>query len=139
MELGTPLRAHAEWIAHFRETLYDRAKFTARVVSDDGACAVGQWLSCHEETLGHLREYRAAKDSHEKFHHRAAHCLRLSSSGYRSEALAETDEGGELRRLSGLLVKNFQKLKRKVRQQGLEVKWTVTSKRVGMLRSKAAE
>lgn len=139
MELRTPLRAHAEWIARFRETLYGRATLTARMTSDDQACGVGQWLSRHQDALGHLREYRVAKKTHEEFHRRACYCLRLSKSGQRSEALAETEDGGELRRLSRLLVKGFQELKRKVRQQRLQATWNVASKGAGMLRARAAD
>ncbi len=125
MEIWTPVRAHAEWIALFRETLYGRAALSPRMVVDDEACEVGRWLNRHQDALGHLREYRIACDVHRKFHRRAAYCLRLATSGHRAEALAETEGGGELRHLSRRLVKSFQALKRVIRHRGMAVSWDI--------------
>lgn len=111
----------------FRETLYGRAVLTSRLVADDTACEVGRWLLRHENSLGHLREYRVAKDVHVRFHGRAVLCLRLASSGHRLDALAEVDPDGELRRLSRLLILAFQDLKRAIQQQSLPVSWDIPS------------
>jgi hypothetical protein len=127
MELWTPIRAHAEWIAMFRESLYGRAAWPPSLLEDDTACEVGRWLSRYESSLGHLNEYRHTRDIHAQFHRRAGHCLRLAESGRRLEALADTEPHGELRRLSRLLVASFRQLKHLVRQHALPVSWDISS------------
>lgn len=116
MDFWSPIRAHAEWIALLREALYDRGTLTVREAADHEGCELGRWLRDNERELGHLDEFRAAKAEHARFHRRAAHCLRLAESGNRTEAIAETEQGGELRRLSRQLVAAFQRLKRKARR-----------------------
>jgi len=127
MEVWTPLRAHAEWITLFRESLYVRAALPPPMIADEHACEVGRWLCWHKTTLGYLREYRSVKEAHQRFHHQAAYCFRLAALGYRLEALAQAETDGELRRLSRLLVTSFQDLNRAIRFQRLEVKWDVAA------------
>jgi hypothetical protein len=109
------------------------------MVADDKVCKLGQWFEHHDEALGHLREYQAAKDIHGKFHVRASYCLRLADAGRRSDAFAETGDKGELRRLSRLLVQAFQELKRLVAQQGLVVTWNIPSRRAGLPRRRGGD
>lgn len=125
MDIWTPVRAHAEWIALFRETLYGRNALQTHLIGRADACDVGRWLEQERPTLGHLREFRIAEDIHERFHARAGYCLRLAQSGHKAEAFADTEMGGQLRRLSQRLVIAFQDLKRTVRQQQLPVSWRI--------------
>ena len=135
VELWTPVRAHAEWITQFRESLYGRASLTPSLVADDEACEVGRWLIRQQNAIGHLSEYDIAKDVHAKLHRRAAHCLELAAAGHRFEALAETENHGEMRQLSRRLVKAFQNLKRQARRQKLPVTWSVDADETGLPRS----
>lgn len=114
MELWSPIRAHAEWIVLLRESLYGHGPLTPLMASDGEFCELGQWLGEREPLYGHLAEYRMAEQVHQAFHRRATYCLQLATTGRRAEAVAETVENGELRRLSRQLVKTLQSLKRRV-------------------------
>ena len=114
MDLSSLLRAHAEWVARLREALYCDGALDDSMAADDEACQLGQWLKDMEPRYADLPEYRAAKEVHVGFHRRAAHCLELINVGRRNDALAETQDEGELRRLSRLLVKALQQLNRAV-------------------------
>lgn len=110
MDVGRPLRAHAAWVAHLRETLYGHGPLTAGMAIADDQCELGQWLQRREEAYGHLSAFKELKHIHTGFHRRAAYCLQLAAAGRRGEAIAETEERGELRRLSRLLVASFHTL-----------------------------
>jgi hypothetical protein len=110
MELFSLLHAHAEWVSRLREALYGDGVLNEVMAADDEACQLGQWLKDMEPRYAHLPEYWAAKAVHAGFHHRAAHCMDLIDAGRRIDALVETQDGGELRRLSRLLVKALQRL-----------------------------
>jgi hypothetical protein len=114
MELWSPIRAHAEWIVLLRESLYGHGPLTPPMASDDDLCELGQWLGERAPLYGHLAEYRMAEQVHQAFHRRSTYCLQLATAGRRAEAIAETGENGELRRLSRQLVKTLQSLKRRV-------------------------
>ena len=126
-ELWTPIRAHAEWIAEFREALYGKSTLTLRSAGDDQHCDVGRWLAHQESVLCQLPEFRTARDIHSRFHRHAAYCLNLANTGRRTEALAQTSDAGELRQLSRHLVSAFQELKRAAGQQQLSVNWHIPS------------
>jgi hypothetical protein len=93
-----------------RETLYGHGPLTAGMAIADTQCELGQWLQRREEAYGHLSAFQELKQIHSRFHRRAAYCLQLAAAGRRGEAIAETDERGELRRLSRLLVSSFHTL-----------------------------
>lgn len=114
MELWSSIRAHAEWIVLLRESLYGHGPLTPPMAFDDALCDLGQWLGEREPLYGHLAEYRMAEEVHQAFHRRATYCLHLATTGRRAEAIADTGEKGELRRLSRELVKKLQSLKRRV-------------------------
>lgn len=114
MNLSSMLRAHAEWVAHLRETLYGDGVFNRTLVADDEACELGRWLKRIEPRCAGSAEYLAARQAHAGFHRRAAHCMELIGTGRRNDALAETGKTGELRRLSRELVKTLQDLDRAV-------------------------
>jgi hypothetical protein len=103
--LTTLLRAHGEWVVRLREALYGEEGLTSRMAANEEACPLGQWLKERESRFGEFREYQAAREVHRQFHRRASYCLQLLHAGRRSEAIAETHDGGELRRLSTLVVK----------------------------------
>jgi hypothetical protein len=108
------LRAHAEWVARLREALYGDGVLNQVMPADDEACQVGRWLKDAGRTYAAMPEYEAAKDVHTMFHRRAALCVELMDAGRRNEALAETQERGELRCLSRLLVKALQEFSQAV-------------------------
>ncbi len=110
MDVGRPLRAHAAWLAHLRETLYGHGPLTAGMAIADTECELGQWLQLREAAYGHLRAFKELKQIHTRFHRRAAYCLQLVADGRRGEAIAEAEEHGELRRLSRLLASTFHTL-----------------------------
>lgn len=112
MDVGRPLRAHAAWVAHLRETLYGHGPLTAGMAIADTQCELGQWLQRREEAYGHLGAFKELTQIHTDFHRHAAYCLQLAAAGRRREAIAETEERGELRRLSRLLVSTFHTLQR---------------------------
>jgi hypothetical protein len=114
MDLSFLLRAHAEWVARLREALYGDGALNDLMAADHEACQLGQWLKDMEPRYEDLPEYRAAKEIHKGFHRCAAHCLELINVGRRNDALAETEDEGELRHLSRRLVKELQQLNRAV-------------------------
>ena len=114
MELWSPIRAHAEWIALLRESLYGHGPLTPAMASDEKLCELGQRLTDREPFYRHLIEYQMVEQIHHEFHRRAVYCLQLANTGRREQALAEAGENGELRRLSRQLVKMLQRLKRRV-------------------------
>jgi hypothetical protein len=115
VHLTTLLRAHGDWVTRLREALYGDEGLTSRMAANDEACALGQWLKEREPRFGGLREYGSAQEAHRQFHRRAAYCMQLIHAGRRSEAIADTRNGGELRRLSTLLVKALNQFNRAVR------------------------
>jgi Chemoreceptor zinc-binding domain len=114
MELWSPIRAHAEWIALLRESLYGQGPLTPALASDEERCELGQWLKERKPFYGHLAEYQMVEQVHHEFHRHATYCLQLANSGRRADAIAEAGENGELRRLSRRLVKTLQRLKHEV-------------------------
>ena len=114
MERWSPIRAHAEWIALLRESLYGQGPLTPAMASDEEQCELGQWLKERKPFYGHLAEYQVVEQVHHEFHRHATHCLQLANSGRRAEAIAEAGENSELRRLSRQLVKMLQRLKHEV-------------------------
>ncbi len=117
MDLSSLLRLHAEWVSHLRELLYGDGALNHPMASDHEACPLGQWLKQQKPQYGEMGAYRAVIDAHARFHHRAAYCLTLIDTGRRSDALAETQDTGELRRLSRLLVKTLRQLSDSVSAQ----------------------
>lgn len=107
MNLSSLLRLHAEWVSHLREALYGDGALNQPTAADHEACPLGQWLKQQQAQYGAMREYRAVTDAHARFHHRAAYCLTLIDTGRRNDALAETQDAGELRRLSRLLIRTL--------------------------------
>ncbi len=125
MELWSPLRAHAEWIALLRESLYGDGPLTLPLAADARLCELGRWLAVREPLYGHLAEYQVAKEVHQAFHRSAAHCLALANSGRRAEAITEAGEYGELRRKSRQLVGTLQSLKRRIIEiEGERAAWS---------------
>ncbi|MCU0838648.1 MAG: CZB domain-containing protein [Rhodospirillales bacterium] len=112
MTLLSLLRAHGEWVTQLRESLYGDGEMTEASAGDDQSCALGQWLGGLAVRYREMPEFRSCAEIHARFHRRAAYCLWLIETGRRTEALAETHDSGELRRLSRALVQSLQLLNR---------------------------
>ncbi len=112
MKIFNLMRAHGEWVVHLREALYGDGAPSLLMAADDEACQLGQWLRDLEGEFRDLPEYESVKATHAHFHRRAAYCMDLIDAGRRRDALAETEDEGELRRLSRMLVQAIQQLRR---------------------------
>ncbi len=114
MRHWSPLAAHAAWMTQLREYIYGAGEMDRGAVGRDNECDIGRWL--YGEGLAHrqLPEYQHARDVHAAFHRRAAKVVAMVDRGHRLEAAADLAPGGELRALSGALVRAFNCLNKRL-------------------------
>ena len=101
-------------MTRLREYIYGSGRMDAETVARDDNCEIGRWLYGDGSRFRQLREYQHALRVHAAFHRRAAKVVRMVDHGRRLEAAADLAPGGDLRGLSGELIRAFIQLNRKI-------------------------
>jgi|GEM_PF-6702452 hypothetical protein len=114
LDLRTPLRAHAEWIARLRERVYEDQPIDPEMIQRDDVCRLGRWLIEQAPALRHLPEFEAARVAHAAVHTEAARLARLMEAGHLHEAKAAIENNGRVRRQSAAMVRTFTRLGRRI-------------------------
>jgi hypothetical protein len=103
-------------MTQLREYIYGAGRMDGEAVARDDDCEIGRWLYGDGLKYRELSEYEHARDLHAAFHRRAAKVVTMVDRGRRLEAAADLAPGGELRRLSGSLVRAFNQLNKRLVQ-----------------------
>jgi hypothetical protein len=105
-QIDAAINAHGKWITELRIAIEERSSaFDPEVVRTDNQCDFGKWLYDDFPKTPESKElFDNIRDTHAKFHRKAANILQLAIGGHADEALKLMDYQGEFMRLSGELI-----------------------------------
>jgi len=105
-QIDAAVNAHGKWITELRIAIEEGSSvFDPEIVRTDNSCDFGKWLyDDFPKSPESLELFDDIRETHAKFHRKAAHILQLAISGRAPEALKLMDYQGEFMRLSGELI-----------------------------------
>ena len=105
-QVDASISAHGKWLTQLKIAIEDgTSQFDPESVRADNRCDFGKWLYDDFPKSPESRKlFDDIRETHAKFHRKAAHILQLAISGHAEEALKLMDYQGEFMRLSGELI-----------------------------------